>query len=675
VVGVDHAGTRVAVGPNGEVYCVFQGDVTSGGDGQGPGTQKISRSVDFGATFSPPVVAAQVIESWPSAPPGANREEESVEYPSIAVDRSNGPNRGRVYITWHDAVLRDFSGALVALSEGPEPNNSPQDAQILAPPPPSNYGWSIGGTLGWNDFADWYRFTGQAGDHMRMLLNPGASNLELRVTLRCGSGAGTGTDTTLAASHRMPGSQVFFLFTLPTDGNYYVNISRIGSPTGSYQAYLRRAAGTLPSAAIDHRDVVLVSSPDGVSNWSNKVRVNHDTGFTDQAFPEVVVDGDGGVHVSWYDRRWDPHCRALADVALASSFDGGATFTTSERVTTGSSWWQVSADAIPNFGDQFRPTLVGHRLHMVWADGRRGDPDVNFAPLSTGFDVAMPPDARAVPGQGWDVVGTVRNTTVHDGALFFVTVDSETPALPDSFFVVGPVSAGGDAALVFDPIVGNGFQGPAPVHFQVYCNRSAQVQSATVIAYNESVPVWLQDFMARAEADGVRLEWRASGGTAFEVQRAVVAAGPFETLAAAPLRANGRDDWWFLDSSAGVGGVWFYRLVAVDADGRRHVFGPYRVETALPPRVALSGAVPNPFNPSTEIRFTLPRETAVTLRILDARGRRVATPLDAEPRKAGVHAVPWDGRDAHGVAQASGVYWAELIAGAERATSRLVLVR
>jgi len=672
--GVNHAGTRIAVGPNGEVYCAYQGAVFAGTDGQGPGTQKIVRSLDFGASFSPPVAVATVVESWLSGPPGANREEESVEFPSLAVDRSNGPHRGRVYITWHDAVQRDFSGTLVATPETVNPNGSPQDAQALPAVSPPNAGWQITGGLWSTDWSDWYRFTGQAGDHMRMIVSPTISTLNLRMVLRC-AGAGGVVDTTLAASWRSPGDQVFFLFTLPSSGDYYIGLFRIGSAGGGYQAYLRRAATTLPSAAIDHRDVVVVSSADGVSGWSGKVRVHDDTGFTDQAYPEVVVDGDGGVHVAWYDRRWDAHCRALADLALASSFDGGATFTPVERVTSGSSWWEVSADAVPNFGDQFRPVAVGGRLHLAWADGRNGDPDVVYAPLETGFDLALPESVQAVPGEPLGLAGTLHNQTPYDGATFTIHVDSDAAGLPDSTFSVGPVARGAIVPVVFAPIAQASVQGAVHLDFEVECDRSARVCEKIVVAHNFAVPVWLQDFAATADGAGIRLAWRATAGARFHVQRAEVREGPFTTLTATPLWADDAGRCAFHDDAVSAGSVWFYRLTADDAAGEAQVFGPYRVEVAPPSRLELVGAVPNPFNPSTEIRFVLPQDAAVTLRIVDARGRRVVVLVDGERRKPGTHAVAWDGRDAGGVPQASGVYWAELTAQGRRASTRLVLVR
>lgn len=672
VTGLNQAGSRLAVGPDGEVYCVFESGLF-GAEGQGPGAQKVSRSLDLGATWSTPVVAGNVLQSWLSGPPGANREEESVEFPSIAVDCSNGPYRGRVYVTWHDGVQRLFTGTVVDTWESAAYNGAPEDAQWLAATPPANPGWKISGSFGSTDYGDWYRFEGHAGEHLRLVASPSAL-LHLRMQLRCANPSGGGADTTLAASFRSPGEQVSLQFTLPVDGEYLLGLSRHSTMTGSYTAYVRRAAG-VPSVAIDQRDIVLVSSPDGIS-WTPKQRVNDDTGFTDQAFPEVVVDGNGGVHFSWYDRRFDPRCRAMADMMLSSSIDGGATFAPAVRISTQSSSWQVAADAIPNFGDQFRPEARGERLNLPWADGRSGDPDVDFAPLRTGFTLTAPADLSARAGQGLGLAGGLVNDTPYSDAEFTVEVTSDDASIPEGSWNMGPLPAGQSAQWNYDPVVGAGLHAAAVVHLhlRVVSNRSAAVRTADVVVHADIVPVELQDFSVSVSDRGARLEWRASRDANFHVERALAAAGPFERLTGAPL-ASAAGRFEFVDASApAVAAVW-YRLVGAAADGKAQFFGPYVATRREPAQVVLRGAAPNPFNPSTEIRFDLPRQGPVTLQVVDARGRQVAVLLAGAMRNSGSHAVHWDARARDGRVLPSGVYWAQLDAQGVRRTARLVLVR
>lgn len=72
-------------------------------------------------------------------------------------------------------------------------------------------------------------------------------------------------------------------------------------------------------------------------------------------------------------------------------------------------------------------------------------------------------------------------------------------------------------------------------------------------------------------------------------------------------------------------------------------------------RAVLEQNKPNPFNPSTEIAFTLDRSGWVRLRVFDLRGRLVCDLVDAT-MDAGPHAVTWNGRDSAGRPAQSGMY-------------------
>ncbi len=76
---------------------------------------------------------------------------------------------------------------------------------------------------------------------------------------------------------------------------------------------------------------------------------------------------------------------------------------------------------------------------------------------------------------------------------------------------------------------------------------------------------------------------------------------------------------------------------------------------ALPAVYQLYPNAPNPFNPTTAIRFDLPRPGRTDLRIFDLRGRLVRVLLN-ESLPAGRHRAIWDGRDNSGIGVASGVY-------------------
>jgi len=95
---------------------------------------------------------------------------------------------------------------------------------------------------------------------------------------------------------------------------------------------------------------------------------------------------------------------------------------------------------------------------------------------------------------------------------------------------------------------------------------------------------------------------------------------------------------------------------------------------ACPAAFTLAQNAPNPFNPSTTIRFALPEAGHVTLAVYDINGRLVRT-LVGRPLGAGSHAVVWDGKDAMGRAVASGVYVYRLTAPQGVVTRRMTLLR
>jgi len=99
------------------------------------------------------------------------------------------------------------------------------------------------------------------------------------------------------------------------------------------------------------------------------------------------------------------------------------------------------------------------------------------------------------------------------------------------------------------------------------------------------------------------------------------------------------------------------------------------VAGAPPGMNRLAGNAPNPFNPSTEIRFELRAPASVDLGIYDPAGRLVAELLSAEPMAAGPHAVRWDGRDRTGGEAGSGMYLYRLEADGFRDVRKMTLIR
>jgi hypothetical protein len=94
----------------------------------------------------------------------------------------------------------------------------------------------------------------------------------------------------------------------------------------------------------------------------------------------------------------------------------------------------------------------------------------------------------------------------------------------------------------------------------------------------------------------------------------------------------------------------------------------------VPLAFSLSQNFPNPFNPTTEIQFTIPKFDRVVLEVYDLLGRKVKTLVD-EQRHAGTHTVTWNSTNAANQQVASGMYFYRLRTGDFTAVKKMLLIK
>jgi hypothetical protein len=112
-------------------------------------------------------------------------------------------------------------------------------------------------------------------------------------------------------------------------------------------------------------------------------------------------------------------------------------------------------------------------------------------------------------------------------------------------------------------------------------------------------------------------------------------------------------------------------VIAVDREGRDLAT---TITTKLAPTAfALHPAYPNPFNPNTNLSFTLPNATPYSMNIYNVAGQLVRSYQGMGI--VGLNVITWNGKDNAGNDVSSGVYFYKLIAGSYTATNKMVMMK
>ena len=130
------------------------------------------------------------------------------------------------------------------------------------------------------------------------------------------------------------------------------------------------------------------------------------------------------------------------------------------------------------------------------------------------------------------------------------------------------------------------------------------------------------------------------------------------------------------------GTQYYYRVRAVNTSGESgnsnttEVIMPVSTDDPnnAPMVTELIGCYPNPFNPTTTIKFNLDAPKRVMIQIFDVSGRKVCTLVD-EIRNKGAYSVSWNGSDNHGHPVSSGIYLIKMNAGSYAVTRKVTMLK
>jgi hypothetical protein len=395
------------------------------------------------------------------------------------------------------------------------------------------------------------------------------------------------------------------------------------------------------------------------------------TANTEQTQLAMVPDGTGGVIIAWRDERT------------------GSTRTFAQRLNAaGAAAWLLDGIAVT-------PTVSSSENICIAPDGTGGAivgwvKPAEWTIYAQRYDFAGAP--QWTPFSGVLVFGApgADPTMVSDDAGG-VIVAFHTYLTVDSHVIVQRLDASG--AIVW-PGVGQEIGERAGVPVLIRDGSGGAVVSWPQYAPSDTLHVNADIFVQRINEDGV---------TVWDDERVVSdAPGGQDHMTAAPDGSGGALIAW-QDTRHGEADIYAQRItgsgevewipdgvvlcmavndqegpaiatvgtgqgVVAWRDIRNNVNHDIYAQEAIasPTAVSVAGSErwlaqnrPNPFNPTTTIRFALPSRDHVRLVIYDAAGSLVRTLLD-EVRAEGSHEVEWDGRNEQGTVLSSGVYFAQL---------------
>jgi hypothetical protein len=208
---------------------------------------------------------------------------------------------------------------------------------------------------------------------------------------------------------------------------------------------------------------------------------------------------------------------------------------------------------------------------------------------------------------------------------------------------------------------------------------------------NIIVPVELTSFTALVQSGRVLLNWTTAteiNNLGFEVERKIITEENVgEWVLVAFIEGNGTTtepkDYFYNDEVRNIDATSFkYRLKQIDFNGSFEYSDEVIVENSSQPnQYYLSQNYPDPFNPSTKIKYTIPSVIAsgtkqsqlVTLKVYDVLGTEIAT-LVNEEKPAGTYEVEF-GRNLINQVLTSGVYFYQLKAGSFIETKKMLLLK
>jgi len=366
-------------------------------------------------------------------------------------------------------------------------------------------------------------------------------------------------------------------------------------------------------------EVYYKRSTDGGISWSADTRLTNNSNST--RYPIIAVSGQF-VHVAFDDDR-----EGNFEIYYKRSTDEGV------------SWEAETRMSIDNSHSSF-PSIAasGQHVHIVWEDSRNGsNRELYYRRSSDG-------------GINW---GAETRLTNDPGKSNFASLASSE----NNVHVVWNDDRDGNMEIYYKHSIDGGLNWSADSRLT---NNPVVSELACVTALDQNVHVVWNDAPGQVE---VLYTHSADGGVSWEPQTQLSESSFLSEHSSVSVSDTVVHAVWadFRDGSS-------YEIY-YNRNPTGNVTGIENIGLDFPEEFMLEQNFPNPFNPSTTFKYSIPNSEFVTLKVYDVLGNEVAT-LVNEEKPAGIYEVEFDASRL-----SSGVYLYKLSAGDFSDVNKLMLLK
>ncbi len=246
-----------------------------------------------------------------------------------------------------------------------------------------------------------------------------------------------------------------------------------------------------------------------------------------------------------------------------------------------------------------------------------------------------------------DMIPSIVNTSVFQGSVS----DDTYTNFENGYLGVVAVHTSGDqqrTGLEFD---------------QIYFDTDAEAP----------LPVELSSFTASTMSNSVKLNWITQTeiqNYGFDIERAAADKNNWQKIGF--VKGNGNSNspknYSYTDENL-KSGKYFYRLKQLDTDGKFEYSAKVEAVVSAPLKFSLEQNFPNPFNPTTNIDYSIPTDGRVKLTIFNLLGQQAAVLID-EYKTAGEYTAVFDAKGL-----SSGLYFYKLESNGLTTVKKMTLLR